>query len=82
MVSPKCCVCKGGDKCIHIRIHKDHFEKQEQQSRENILNNEPPIINDNEVIDENNDNEVVDENNDNEVVDENNDKIPLSKIQP
>ena len=35
MVSPKCCLCKGGDMCIHIRIHKAHFEKQEENNASN-----------------------------------------------
>ena len=35
MVSPKCCLCKGADLCVHLRIHKIHFDSQEKRIQEN-----------------------------------------------
>ena len=34
-VSPKCCLCKGADLCVHLRIHKIHFDSQEKRIQEN-----------------------------------------------
>ena len=77
MVSPKCCLCKGADMCIHLRIHKAHYDSQEKQNVENnsgdertLRSNDANVNNGNE---ENNDTETNDDENDANFNEENND---------
>ena len=42
MNAPKCCQCKGTDLCVHLRIHKETYKKQQS----NINHNETSTSND------------------------------------